>query len=179
MNKTICGIVLIAAIGTAVLLTGCDGKEDLENPKNGMSGMEQCAKADEITLLNGDADAYLNLVPQEMVEYWEDEYYVTRSQIIELINEWVRPKDEERIKELKNDIEKATIDDHSYEFGIKDVQDFNESEYYLAGEIKADEIHYISLSTDTDDSLHDCFVFLYNGRWYSLSAVESITDALN
>lgn len=174
-QKGIC--LAVATVMMAGCLTGCGSTNIGGFKKGGTSSMEECAKADDITLYEGDVDAYLNLVPEELIEYWENEYLVTRDQITEMISEWYRPKDEEVVKEQVKNIENAEMDDRSYEYQLHDVQEVNE--WLFGGVLKADEIYYIHLSNDVDDSVCSCHVFKYDGKWYSLSAVIDITESLD
>lgn len=57
------------------------------------------------------------------------------------------------------------MDNHSYEYQLDDIQEVNE---YYFGSIFERMKYIIHLSNDTDDSVCDCHVFKYNGKWYSL-----------
>lgn len=96
-QKGIC--LAVATVMMAGCLTGC-GNSKGGGSKKGKSSMEECAKANKIALYDGDVDAYLDLIPEETIEYWEDEYFVTRDQIIEMVSNWYRPN-EEIVKEAK------------------------------------------------------------------------------
>lgn len=174
-KRGICLAMTIAVMAGGFV--GCDSDKSGGSKEEGQSSMEECAKADGITLYEGDIDGYLNLVPEELIEYWEDKYFVTREQIRERVTGWYRPKDEDVVQQQIKEIEQAEMDNHSYEYQLDDIQEVNK--YYFGGVLEADEIHYVNLSNDTDDSVCDCHVFKYDGKWYSLSAVKSITDALD
>lgn len=171
-QKGIC--LAVATVMVAGCLAGCGSTNIGGFKKGGTSSMEECAKAYNIALYERDVDAYLNLVPEELIEYWENEYFVTRDQITEIASgRYIRLKDGELLEEKIKSIENAEMDDSSYEYQLHDVQEVNE--WLFGGVLKADEIYYIDLTNDAGS----CHVFKYDGKWYSLSAADSITNSLD
>lgn len=165
MRKTIC--CALAMIMITGCMTGCGG-----NSKSGESGIEEAGKAYMTALVYTDVDGYIKLIPEEVVEYLEDEYYVTEDQFAAVaeahLEEWVSRFSDESIKEIRNEIKKAVIEDEA-EFEIDEIQELNEYLYV----VKAEEAYWLDFDCD-----FECCVFKCNDRWYSFDAIEEMMEQL-
>lgn len=162
------GICLAVAMGMmAGCLTGCGGS------KRGESKMEEAAKLCAMAMLETDADSYLNLIPEECMEYLEDTYYVSDKQIKEAVQEyleeWIEGAEKKEIKERKKEVKKAKVED-SYELELDDMQELNEE----LNVIRAEEAYWLDFDCDYEDT-----VYQYDGRWYSYNAFERIINLID
>jgi len=164
-QKGIC--LAVATMMMAGCLTGCGGS------KRGESKMEEAAKLCAMAMLETDADSYLNLIPEECMEYLEDTYYVSDKQIKEAVQEyleeWIEGAEKKEIKERKKEVKKAKVED-SYELELDDMQELNEE----LNVIRAEEAYWLDFDCDYEDT-----VYQYDGRWYSYNAFERIINLID
>lgn len=164
-QKGIC--LAVATVMMAGCLTGCGGS------KSGESKMEEAARMCAMAMIETDTESYLNLMPEECMEYLEDTYYVSEKQIKEAVQEYLEERiegaEKKEIKERKKEVKKAKVED-SDELELDDIQELNEE----LNVIRVEEAYWLDFDCDYEDT-----VYQYNGRWYSYNAFERIVNLID
>ena len=165
-QKGIC--LAVATVMMAGCLTGCGEKSTIRTKEIG-AGVSSPEKAAE-TYINGlinNGELLLTVVPEEYLEYLEDEYYLTKDQLKEKAGAYVYN-------------ENAGIEITSFEVvekgNFRDMQDLNEalSEKGLDKSEEAYELEFEFQTEYGDGENTDDSCFEYNGKWYSWGAMERI-----
>ncbi len=168
-QKGIC--LAVAAVVIAGGLTGCGEKSTIRTKEIG-AGVSSPEKAAE-TYINGlinNGELLLTVVPEEYLEYLEDEYYLTEDQLREKVEAYVYNEHGEA-----EVVSFEIIQKNNYH----DMQDLNKTLSELNVD-KSEEAYELEFSFQDengygDDNMDDS-CFEYKGKWYSWAAMEEIED---
>lgn len=160
--------LIVVALMTSLGVTGCGG-----NSNGGESSMDKVAKSYMNSYADTDVELFLSLMPEEVMDYLEEEYYVAENQIVDIAEEhlekWANRLTNSDIKEIKKNIKKAEIRDKN-ELETKHIQNLNEE----LGSIRAEEAYWVDYDNDFEFT-----IFRYDDKWYVYDVIEDIKEKLD
>ncbi len=150
----------LATVISAAMLTSCGSA--------GESNAEDAAKAYATALVEHDVDAAMSLIPDDVIDYLDEEYSLSEETIeksIDTIMDTLYLVRGDEIDDIKKDVKKAKVDSKN-ERDIDYVRELSES----IG-VSAEAYVFIELDCELD-----CNVYKYDGEWYSS---DLIFDVMN
>lgn len=170
--------ICVLAILLATAVTGCGSKRGVSSP-------DKAAKLTIEAAVNNDVDVLMNLIPEETLQLFEDEYALTenqiRNEVENSINEELKErkikvsgikvknkKEEEDYSNLNKRLNKhyGVIADKAYDYDVEYKVDRKTADKYNDGERKM------------ENSLEGP-IFEIDGKWYSAQIIEQVEDIID